>query len=112
MGTKAMELAVASFAALALAGCGPGFERTASAARPEPAPIALPQETGPRSPVAKFAVSPGVPDGAGMRRIVITGRAPGNEIEVTPAQLRGRDPGDRPHAREGGPGALSAWGLR
>ena len=88
MGTKAMKLAVASFAALALAGCGPGFEKTASAARPEPAPIALPPETGPRSPVAKFAVSPGVPDGAGMRRIVVTGRAPGNEIEVTPAQLR------------------------
>ena len=47
-----------------------------------------PPATGPRSLVAKFAVSPGVPDGAGMRRIVITGRAPGNEIEVTPAQLR------------------------
>jgi hypothetical protein len=88
MGTKAMKLAVASFAALALAGCGPGFEKIASAPRPEPARMALAPETGPRSPVAKFAVSPGVPDGAGMRRIVVTGRAPGNEIEVTPAQLR------------------------
>jgi len=29
-----------------------------------------------------------VPDGAGIRRVVVTGRAPGNEIEVTPAQLR------------------------
>src|SRR5829696_2964760 len=28
------------------------------------------------------------PEPAGMRRIVVTGRAPGNEIEVTPAQLR------------------------
>jgi hypothetical protein len=83
-----MKFAVAPFAALTLAGCAPGFEQTASAARPEPAAMALPPAAGPRSPVAKFAVSPGVPDGAGMRRIVITGRAPGNEIEVTPAQLR------------------------
>ena len=88
MGTKTMKLAVAPFAALALAGCGPGFEKTASAPRPEPAPMVLAPTTGPRSPVAKFAVSPGVPDGAGIRRIVVTGRAPGNEIEVTPAQLR------------------------
>jgi hypothetical protein len=83
-----MKFAIASFAALALSGCGPAFEKTASAARPEPAAMTLPPATGPRSPVAKFAVSPGVPDGAGMRRIVITGRALGNEIEVTPAQLR------------------------
>ena len=83
-----MKFVVATFAALALAGCAPGFEKTASAPRPEPAPMVLAPETGPRSPVAKFAVSPGGPDGAGMRRIVITGRAPGNEIEVTPAQLR------------------------
>ncbi len=83
-----MKLAVASFAALALAGCAPGVEKTASARRPEPAAMRLPPATGPRSLVAKFAVSPGVPDGAGIRRIVVTGRAPGNEIEVTPAQLR------------------------
>ena len=83
-----MKFAVASLAALALAGCAPGFEKTVSAARPEPASMALAPASEPRSPVAKFAVSPGVPDGAGIRRVVVTGRAPGNEIEVTPAQLR------------------------
>ncbi len=87
MGTKAMKFVVATFAALALAGCAPGFEKTASAPRPEPRDGA---------PSGDWAEEPGgeirrLAGRAGRRRDAPHRHhrpSPGNEIEVTPAQLR------------------------
>src|SRR3954464_12108278 len=112
MGTKAMKLAVASFAALALAGCGPGFEKTASAPQPEPAPMTLPPETRAEEPggeIRRLAGRAGRRRNAPHRRHRASSR---KRDRGHAGAAQGRDPGDRSHAREGGPGALSAWRLR